>query len=240
MKAGLIVLTSSFLVFACASTPPQSQAPSCNLETSFARRDNLRDQRYCEILLFTGHGNNISGCVYNTIGLNDCPPARWNAIDANELKRRLGASAIILNGPRHFMMDSNAITTASPDTYAFGGIEMHPLATVEVPPGGLLGEKQTPYTESTVDRRTEYVYLAGRPVYELRSPEGAVYVMQSYSQIVDPTLTAAQLPALGSKLNLPAGWTYGTRVPASDLILRSGGSAQVLQDDLQNSYQKMD
>jgi hypothetical protein len=41
--------------------------------------------------------------------------------------------------------------------------------------------------------------------------------MQTWSQIVDPALSRADLPRLGERLNLPDGWTYQTRKLADPL-----------------------
>ena len=43
--------------------------------------------------------------------------------------------------------------------------------------------------------------------------------MQAYAQIVDKSLTYADLPGLGSRLKLPSGWRYTSMVPESDLVL---------------------
>ena len=54
-----------------------------------------------------------------------------------------------------------------------------------------------PYTEHKVSRRTQFAFDAGEPVYELvlRHP-ATVYVMQSYSEMVDPSLRMADLQNL--------------------------------------------
>ena len=96
-----------------------------------------------------------------------------------------------------------------------------------------------PYTERTVERTSVYEYWSGFEVYELISPEGAVYVMISMSQIVDPDLTLADLPDLGSRLDLPEGWTYRVRTLITDLAADIESEAIVLQDDLQNTYQRV-
>jgi len=83
-----------------------------------------------------------------------------------------------------------------------------------------------------------YTYDAGKPVYELTSPEGDVYIMQSYAQIADPDLTMDDLPTLGSRLALPDGWTYTTRMLTEPFELVTTGLAYVLQDELYNSYQR--
>jgi hypothetical protein len=62
--------------------------------------------------------------------------------------------------------------------------------------------------------------------------------MQSYSQIKDPTESVNDLPGLGSRLQLPAGWRYGTRTLRQDLVLAAHGSATVVQDELLNTYQR--
>jgi hypothetical protein len=74
-------------------------------------------------------------------------------------------------------------------------------------------------------------------VYELTSSTGETYVMQTWSQTVDPELTEADLSGLGTRLTLPTGWTFGARTLSSPLqIVTTTASAQVLQDDLKNSY----
>jgi hypothetical protein len=83
-----------------------------------------------------------------------------------------------------------------------------------------------------------FYFDAGTEVYELTDPDGAVYVMQSYSQKLDPTLSADQLAGLGARLKLPAGWTFSTRVLDAELEVRDvDGIAVVVQDDFENTYQ---
>jgi hypothetical protein len=48
------------------------------------------------------------------------------------------------------------------------------------------------------------------------------------------------LDALGSKLKLPSGWRYTTTTPDQDLVLGAQGKATVIQDDFDNTYQKLD
>jgi hypothetical protein len=61
--------------------------------------------------------------------------------------------------------------------------------------------------------------------------------MQTYSQTVDPTLDLADLPGLAARLNLPEGWRYATRTLTSPLVVdTTTRKAQVLQDDLTNTY----
>ncbi|GAT32471.1 hypothetical protein TSACC_2870 [Terrimicrobium sacchariphilum] len=206
-------------------------------EPVMKERTNLRNQRYGEILVVKGGPWSYTATVYNTVGLNDCPEAAWKKLDAKALKKELGARTVILNGPRHFMMDSNALKNPG-GVSTFDGLEARRLATVDITLPDILRGRSKPYTGNTVNRTTRYVYKAGLPVYELVSPKGDVYVMQSYSLQVDPTLTAADLPNLGKKLKLPKGWQYRVVTPKEDLVLTTSGTATVLQDELLNSYQK--
>jgi hypothetical protein len=50
----------------------------------------------------------------------------------------------------------------------------------------------------------------------------------------------ASLDDLGTRLKLPHGWSYQTLMPTQDLILETNGTATVLQDDLLNTYQRVD
>ena len=74
-------------------------------------------------------------------------------------------------------------------------------------------------------------------MFELVAPDGRTYVMRSYSQIVDPKLTLAQLPTLGRRLHLPKGWRYRTARLRCRLVLRAKGKATITQDELQDTYQ---
>jgi hypothetical protein len=64
--------------------------------------------------------------------------------------------------------------------------------------------------------------------------------MQAYAQMIDKSLSYDDLSGLGARLNLPAGWRYESMVPASDLVLGAHGAAIIVQDDLDNTYQKID
>jgi hypothetical protein len=48
------------------------------------------------------------------------------------------------------------------------------------------------------------------------------------------------LPKLGAKLKLPSGWRYSTTAPQTDIVAGAKGTATVVQDDLDNTYQKLD
>lgn len=193
----------------------------------------VRDARYCEIIELRGAPPDATAVVWNTIGLNTCPAALWDPLDATALARELGDSAVVLNGPRHWLMDT--IGGSAGATRSFHGLRMRKVATIPIRTAADL--VRTPYTDRTVARSTRWHWNRGRTVFELVAPGGDVYVMQSYSQIKDPRLTLAQLPALGRRLAVPPGWRYRARRLTRPLTLTAKGTATIIQDELQNTYQ---
>ena len=194
----------------------------------------LHDARYCEILELNGVPPSARVTVWNTIGLNPCPAAWWNAFDAGALATELGVPFVVLNGPRHFLMDSVSVPTRGP-VRSFHGEQMRKAATVPIRSAADLA--QTPYTDRTIARSNTWRWKKGRRVFELVAPGGDTYLMQSYARIKDPSLAIAKLPALGRRLTTPTGWRYRTRRLRRDLALIADGSATVIQDELQNTYQ---
>ena len=67
--------------------------------------EGVRNARYCEIIPVVRVRFHLVATVYNTLGLNDCPAATWDKITEAEMKKHFGAVKVLLNGPRHFMMD---------------------------------------------------------------------------------------------------------------------------------------
>lgn len=194
---------------------------------------DLSGKRYGEVLLVTPGEAGPQATVYNSFPLNDCPQELWSALDPHEIATEHGAAAALLNGPRYWLMNAIEKQTRGPQvTKTFGGIEMIQQATVL-----LSSMNPAPYVPNTVNRHTVFVFDAGEEIYELIDPQSQHWVMQTWSQVADPTLSRADLPRLGTRLDLPAGWTYQPRVLTSELrVDTTTRPAQVLQDNLTNSY----
>ncbi|WP_349268587.1 hypothetical protein MPNTM1_03558 [Mycolicibacterium parafortuitum] len=190
-------------------------------------------ERYGEVLLVRIGASGPEATVYNTFPLNDCPAELWAKLDAQAIAAEHGAAAALLNGPRYWLMSSiekDGGTETPRET--FGGIEMLRQATVS-----LSSMNPGPYSVNEVDRKSVFVYDAGTTVFELVDPDGRRWVMQTYSQSVDPDLTLDDLGALGDRLHLPDGWSYRARTLEQPLrVDTSTRKASVLQDDLANSY----
>ena len=201
--------------------------------------EGVRNARYCEIIPIVRDRFHLVATVYNTLGLNDCPADVWAAITEDSMKKPFGAITVLLNGPRYFLMDSitaKGATKAGKKIEA-GGLALTERASIDL---GLFDMLHRSYRETTIDRDTLYLFKAGSPVFMLEAPDGSRYVMQAYAQIVDKTLSYNDLPALSARLKLPSGWRYTTMVPEKDLIAGAEGKATVVQDDLENTYQKLD
>ena len=233
----LVVLHSLAVAAFAATAIASAAAQTADKEKHLI--EGVRNVRYCEIIPVVRRGLHLTATVYNTLGVNDCPAAVWDKITEAAMKRRFGALKVMLNGPRHFVMDAISAVgdTAAGKTVEAAGLSLTARATIDV---GLFDLRSRPYRERTIARETRYVFKAGKPVFLLVRPDGARYAMQSYAQIVDKSLSYADLPTLGGRLKLPAGWRYETMTPDTDLVLGARGNATVVQDDLDNTYQKLD
>lgn len=208
-------------------------APAADASAPRGGLSGLHDLRYCEVIGLKGVPPTAVATVWNTVGLNTCPAALWDALDARGLAQELGDSVVLLNGPRHFLMDS--VTGSAGRGRTFHGLRMRKVATIPIRRAADLA--QAAYTDRTIVRENTWRWKKGRTVFELVAPGGDTYVMQSYAQIKDPTLTLAKLGALGRRLAPPPGWRYRARKLTRPLTLKANGTATIVQDELQDTYQ---
>lgn len=197
----------------------------------------VRGQRYCEILLATPSGAQLHVDVYNTFLLNDCPQDTWSKVDAAQVAKDASVTLALLNGPRYWLMDGfEGSSLKDPTVKTLGGIEMRLAGKIDLPLADAMANK--PYTPRTIQRDTTVRFDAGKTIFELTGPDGGKYVMQSYSTQKAPQ-TEADLSSLGGKLTLPAGWSFAPRTLTDALhVTAVGGLATVVQDDLENTYQR--
>jgi len=245
-RIGLVtamVAATALIVSACGSnTTTSASSASTTLEASTTGTPvtaSMRTKRYCEVLLLQVVNGQADAEVYNSFPLNECPAELWTKLDAKAIATAEGVSLAVLNGPRFWLMDrvEKEGGTAGLPKKDFGGIEMYRQASVAVGP---LVDAAKPYTPHEVSRSTVFTFDAGQTVYELTAPDGTTYLMQTWSQQKDPTLSEADLSGLAGHLQLPAGWTYRTRTLEEPLrVVTTTTAAKVLQDDLGNSYSQL-
>jgi hypothetical protein len=89
MSAAMLALTA---ILMAALTSGQADEPARKKgekeKSSSLKEETItrtRDMRFGEILVVTKKGIEI----YNTTGLNDCPPELWNALDVEKIKKDL-------------------------------------------------------------------------------------------------------------------------------------------------------
>jgi hypothetical protein len=188
---------------------------------------DARDTRYCEIALVKASGVE----VYNTTGLNDCPPEQWNAMDLDSLAKQFGAEKIVKNGPHFWMMDSNTVSFG--EGVSFGGLQARWAATL--PPGLVQAQGIEPYKAFPAKKTQRMVYAKGEPVYEIVDPDGNVYVLQAH----DEQFPIASLAKLDQQMKqLPKGWQYRSQMLTEDLVLDLGPSQTIhtLADEFHQYY----
>lgn len=195
----------------------------------------VRGSRYCELLFLRATQTGLQATVYGTQGLSYCPEADWQSIDAAAEAVKMNAIIALRNGPRGWLVDKvvkNDIDASERRT--FGTLEMNRLAVVNISDPSKVGQ---PYSWQEVDRRAIFTFAAGSIEYFLVDPDGNRWIMQAFSQQVDPTIDEASLESLGERLALPEGWTYWVEYLDEDLVVDTMNvKARVLQDEFQNSY----
>ena len=241
----------SLSVAGCAGATDDASSPTAaptdaqidDASPTTPTRMGPRGLRYCEILLTVETEDGPVTQVWGTQGVNLCPQEVWDAIDPQQVADEFDATGVVMNGPRVFVIDGSVETgttsadTAVPDRGArrtYGDLEMKLLAEVD------LADDEPAYERTAVARTATWSFNAGSEIYVLTDPDGDRYVMQSYSQIADPTLDVADLPTLGDRLALPDGWSFEAMVLEERLVLElaTPGQAVVVQDDLTNTYQQ--
>jgi hypothetical protein len=214
--------------------------------------DHMHGKHHAEILIMNRNadGPGGEGNYYNSLGVVDEVPdeefdARFRALDPETLKEEFGGDAIRFNGPRRFLADRlTGVAFDGGEPRMVGPIPMHLYGTFVVPDfDAFVSGKQTPYRETVSRRTSTWFFEAGTEVYELVSPTGSVYVMQSASLGVDPNNAVDKLPTLGERLALPEGWTYRTRTLDEELVMRvtfdDDPPNTIVLDEFENNYQHL-
>jgi hypothetical protein len=195
----------------------------------------VRGKPYNEFLVVYRYFNQIRAGVYNDTGKTYISEKDFAKIDTNAIKKQFGAMTVIKNGPRFWTMDEiTGYYNGTPKTIA--GYEMNQPGILNLSLTDL--KNRSAYSIHKVNRKTTYTFRKGEKVYELVSDKNEVYTMQSGSREIDKSLTIADLDTLGARLKLPKGWSYRVRTLDQDVTYQINGTAYVIQDELNDSYQK--
>ena len=210
----IIGILLAISVIGCETTADFSnRIPAVEKSQFIKHADDWRNLRYGEIIPVFKDKAKLHIEVYNSVTCNELPKEPWEKLDAKQMAEAYGAKTVILNGPRYWLINKmeGRGETSKGKVVNFGGIEMKLVAKLNTNIfSGTVGDKL--YAENEVKRETTYHFHKDNMVYELSSPKGEVYRMQSYAQIEDPTLTIEQLENLGNRLDLPEGWSYKAKI----------------------------
>ncbi|APR77287.1 Hypothetical protein A7982_02634 [Minicystis rosea] len=231
--APLLIATA----FTAACAPRDETTPGSGGGGQGGAAMSVRGARYCEILVGHLEGANVRIDVFNTFGLNECPEEAWSNVDEAAVAQETGATSVVLNGPRHWVVDGFVNSSfLDPTVVTLGGIEMRKAGQITLPLSEVANAGK-PYLTREVARNTTYVFDAGKSVYEMVDADGRIFVMQSFS-LEQEALTESDLPGLSSKLTLPAGWMFRTRTLTAELqVTAVDGVATIVQDQLESTYQ---
>jgi hypothetical protein len=202
---------------------------------------DMRGYRFCEVGLITGTSpDNAIANIWNTTGACDPAPEQFDAFDADTIARENGALRAWLNPVRRWMFDSLDVWEAGDDK-TFGGITGTWMGVVDAATlmqATVLGS----YYPGYIYRNNTLTFTRGSEVYLLDAPDGEVFVMQSFSRHVNPTLSEDNLGNLAGRLDLPEGWGFRMEMLDQDLEVSSSKNnlAHVLHDNLDNVYQGSD
>lgn len=202
-------------------------------------------ERFCEMLMITQDGVGPLGRLYGTQDVGICAQEHWDELDAEAIATEFEVDRVVLSGPRFWVLDdmsqpvgatSDYLTPGLSETLFFGSLGMRKLAVGRLSEAMFDGKQA--YEPGIVYRDSVWHYLPGRRVYQLQDPEGRKYLMQSFSQAVDPDLQLEDLADLGARLDLPEGWSFRSYVfNFAFEVSTVDGEAEVIFDELLNTYQ---
>jgi len=213
------------------------------------KAENWRGRAFYEILFMFRQPNGAGiGNYFNSLSNplpepNDVMDARFRALNAETLKKEFGGDGVFFNGPRRLV--ANTVTAMSWDSCkqrVIAGIPLNLDGLFEVPNLEKFVSGPIPAYKPMVSKRTSsMIFNAGETVYELITPEGAVYTMFSLSLKSDPKNTIESLPTLGQRLTLPAGWQFRSRKLDNEMVLTATAESDppntVVLDQLEGNYQ---
>ncbi len=207
---------------------------------------NTYGHRYTEMFLIGGNAitKNLEANVYNTWGLNggdttgdSCPAALLDKVDVKSVKEQYGMLASFKNGPRMWTLDWIEVEMGKEldfNRMKARWVNWLDLKGISTEPGA------ADYKNITVTRHTKFGFNKGTRISVLDDPDGDPWVMKSFSLITHPDQKFEELPTLGSRLKLPAGWKFRSLVLELDLILTpdKDGTAHITQDNFGNTYDR--
>jgi hypothetical protein len=169
----------------CTTAQFETKGPLSCFNSGGTVPPELRDYPYCEVIPDTVSGDTMTEHVFNTLPFGPCIPKQFTQITEQDIISAYNnayggnSTSATINGPRHWVLDSITSTgggTSSGESLTVNGIEFGLVGQLQVPVGTPpIGS--APYSPSTIQRNTIYLFKKGTLVYELTDPSGNVYVI---------------------------------------------------------------
>ena len=230
----LSALVVAMLASASGSSVAAQAQPAAGSTAAKGIIGGLYNKRYCEIFAVspaTTEGFPLK--IYNTIGLNQCPAEIWDSLDFPAIAASEGVFVAAPNGPRRWVVD--AVVGGEPGPAKdLGGLMMREVASTVT-----TSLSPPPFTLTTIERNNSWVFRKGRTIREMISPNGRRFVMQAYTNTVDPGHNLKTINSTGSNplAAMPPGWKFTTRKLRRKLTVTANGEATIVRDGLRSVYQ---
>lgn len=230
-----LAFAAASLAFLIPATTPAAAVSGASVPAPEKRIiGGLYNTRYCEIFAISpATATGFPVAIYNTIGVNDCPTAIWESLDFQAIARAEGVFVAAPNGPRRWVVD--AVVGGQPGPVKdLGGLMMREVASLTA-----TSLSPPPFSVTTIRRNNSWIFRKGRTIREMISPTGSRYVMQAYTNTVDPSLNLSTLNTVGSNplTQMPPGWKFRTRKLKRKLVVTARGEAKIVRDGLRSVYQ---
>ena len=185
--------------------------------------NNTRGLPFHGMGAFIGTGKSQRAHVYTAASIPVDPEA-YKKIDPKKLAEELEVDMCAVNYGRFWMMDEIKFLVG--EMQNFHGMEL--CWGGDMTGAEMISQMRDAYVPSLIRRSTVWTFKAGKSVFLLREPNGAVWVLQEYTKAVDPGLTPDNLDSLGKKYTtLPQGWKFETKILEKDLVLDTTKSGRM-------------
>jgi hypothetical protein len=224
------------------------ELPNDSEKVELKHFENLRAVQYAEIFLIAGNpvSGDLRANVYNTIGLNgynetnkdSSPNAVVAKVNPETLKKQYEVLGVHVNGPKLWMLDWIDVPVGTERD--FNGLMARWVGLLDLKGIDLKDPSAGGYRTTSIERKTKFGYLKGRPAFLIDDAEGNTWIMKGMNLGLNPTQSYETAKDLGSRLKkLPPGWKFRVAVLPEDLVLiPTTGIAEIMPDELFNVYDK--
>lgn len=210
--------------------------------------ESLRAVQYTEIFLIAGNpvSEDLRANVYNTIGLNgytetnkdSSPNALVTKVNPEALKKQYEVLGVHVNGPKLWMLDWIDVPVGTERD--FSGLMARWVGLLDLKGMNLKDPSSLSYRTTSIERKTKFGYLKGRPAFLIDDASGNTWIMKGMNLGLHPTQSYETAKDLGSRMKqLPPGWKFRVAELPEDLVLiPATGIAEIMPDEFFNVYDR--